>query len=76
MLVGRWWVVRNDGRRAGRKVQQDPKPQQQIGLPKTAAADWIVHLERGATTTIMGRRNGGEVVMTSERQCCVKNDVW
>ena len=34
MLVGRWWVVRveSDGWRAGRKVQQDPRPQQQIGL--------------------------------------------
>ena len=59
MLVGRWWVVRNDGRRAGRKVQQDPKPQQQIGLPKTAAADWIAHLERGATTTIMALQKWG-----------------
>ena len=34
MLVGRWWVVRveSDGWRAGRKVQQDPRPQQQIEL--------------------------------------------
>ena len=35
MLVGRWWVehgLENDGWRAGRKVQQDPRPQQQIGL--------------------------------------------
>ena len=35
MLVGRWWVerVESDGWRAGRKVQQDPRPQQQqIGL--------------------------------------------
>ena len=34
MLVGRWWVVRveSDGWKAGRKVQQDPRPQQQIGL--------------------------------------------
>ena len=34
MLVGRWWVVRveSDGWRAGRKVKQDPRPQQQIGL--------------------------------------------
>jgi hypothetical protein len=36
MMVGRWWVVHgleSDGWRAGRKVQQDPRPQQQqIGL--------------------------------------------
>ena len=35
MLVGRWWVeygLEKDRWRAGRKVQQDPRPQQQIGL--------------------------------------------
>ena len=34
MLVGRWWVerVESDGWGAGRKVQQDPRPQQQIEL--------------------------------------------
>ena len=35
MLVGRWWVehgLESDGWRAGRKVQQDPRPQQQIEL--------------------------------------------
>ena len=44
MLVGRWWVehgLENDRWRAGRKVQQDPRPQQQI---------WIVYLKRGAAT--------------------------
>ena len=35
MLVGRWWVehgLENDRWRAGRKVQQVPRPQQQIEL--------------------------------------------
>ena len=61
MLVGRWWVVRveSDGWKAGRKVRQDPKAE---------TADWIAHLERGATmingAAEMGM--GREVVMTSE----------
>ena len=41
MLVGRWWVehgLESDGWRAGRKVQQDPRP------------DWIAYLKRGAAT--------------------------
>ena len=35
MLVGKWWVeygLAKDRWRAGRKMQQDPRPQQQIGL--------------------------------------------
>ena len=69
MLVGRWWVARveSDGWRAGRKVRQDPRPQQQIEL----------HTLREEQRRSWRCRNGeGEVVMTSERQCCVKNDAW
>ena len=72
MLVGKWLVVRvrvgNDGRRAGRKVQQDPTPQQQqIGM----------HTSKEEHRRSWRCRNGeGEVVTTSERQCCVKNDAW
>ena len=53
MLVGRWWVVRveSDGWRAGRKVQQDPRPQQQIGLHTSK--------ERGATTIMALQKWGG-----------------
>ena len=73
MLVGRWWVerVESDGWKASRKVQQDPRPQQQIGLHtlrRERSND-----DHGAAE--MGRERG-EVVMTSERQCCVKNDAW
>ena len=53
MLVGRWWVehgLESDGWRAGRKVQQDPK---------AAAADWIAHLKRGATTIMALQKWGG-----------------
>ena len=70
MLVGRWWVeygLEKDGWRAGRKVQQEPRPQQQIGL----------HTSKEKQRRSWRCRNGeGEVVMTSERQCCVKNDAW
>ena len=55
MLVGRWWVehgLESDGWRAGRKVQQDSRPQQQIGLH-------IAHLERGATTIMALQKWGG-----------------
>ena len=53
MLVGRWWVqhgLESDGWRAGRKVQQDPRPQQQI---------LIAHLKRGATTIMALQKWGG-----------------
>ena len=70
MLVGRWWEerVESDGWKIGRKVQQDPRPQQQqIGL----------HTSKEEQRRSWRCRNGeGEVVMTSERQCCVKNDAW
>ena len=69
MSVGRWWVerVESDGWSAVRKVQQDPRPQQQIGL----------HTSKEEQRLSWRCRNGeGEVVMTSERQCCVKNDAW
>ena len=70
MLVGRWWVeygLESDGWRAGRKVRQDPRPKQLIGL----------HISKEEQRRSWRCRNGeGEVVMTSERQCCVKNDAW
>ena len=69
MLVGRWWEerVESDGWKAGRKVQQDPRPQQQIGL----------HTSKEEQRRSWRCRKGQEeVVMTSERQCCVKNDAW
>ena len=54
MLVGMWWVegVESDGLKAGRKMQQDPRP-------KAAAADWIAHLKRGATTIMALQKWGG-----------------
>ena len=55
MLVGRWWVehgLESDGWRAGRKVQQAARP-------KAAAADWIAHLKRGATTIMALQIWGG-----------------
>ena len=44
--------------------------------PKAAAADWIAHLKRGATMIMALQKWEGEIVKTSERQCCVKNDAW
>ena len=45
--------------------------------PKAAAADWIAHLKREATTIMALQKWGGRgSVMTSEQQCCVKNDAW
>ena len=53
MSVGRWWVewVESDRWKVGRKVQQDPRLQQQI--------DWIAHLKRGATTIMALQKWGG-----------------
>ena len=53
MVVGRWWVehgLESDGWRAGRKVQPGRS---------TAAADWIAHLKRGATTIMALQKLGG-----------------
>ena len=54
MLVGRWWVqrVESDRLKAGRKVQQDPRPQQQIGFNTSKE-------EEGAMTIMALQKWGG-----------------